>query len=321
MAKIIFALKDNKIVDIDSVENGLACGCKCIACGEDLIARNNGIVREHHFAHHGCEDISECYDKSIISVIEEGFNRSKRILLPSLTVTSGDEHQEIVKNGKQFEYCDVEVLKRKKVESGGYYTLLLLTDKNGNKLEVVVSCGVKNNGEYTNKKLENSRIEFVLDAVEIFNIEDLNKILGEGLLDSKWIYNRKAEEVKRKLLEQKYSTENNYVKDESSLRTRFHQKNSNVRNSSNDRNDDSAIRRELKIRIQDRGIAEKLPQGYCPYCGNRLKIFSDGGYDILQCSICSFRADVDRVKKTVEFRKKFGDKSIVILPIPKMFFE
>jgi len=38
------------IVYISEVPRGLACQCRCVACGEPLIARQ-GAVREHHFAH------------------------------------------------------------------------------------------------------------------------------------------------------------------------------------------------------------------------------------------------------------------------------
>lgn len=217
-----------------------------------------------------------------------------------------------------FEYFDVEVIQRKKAKNGGYYTLLLLTDKKGNKLELVVSCGVKNKDEYTITESDNSRIEITLDSVEVFRLEDLNKILREGTLNIEWVYNRKAEAIRKE-----WQKNNDFnIKDDSVKTSRFYKKTNSVQNKSfktRDNDSDSKIMKELKIKFQESGIKENLPQGMCPYCGNALKVFSDIEFDVLRCSICTFKAEIDRSNNTVSFIKKFGDRSKVVLPIPKKF--
>lgn len=42
---------NHKLVYIDDVDNGYTCNCTCPCCGEKLIAKNEGKIREHHFAH------------------------------------------------------------------------------------------------------------------------------------------------------------------------------------------------------------------------------------------------------------------------------
>lgn len=44
-------LSDGRLVGVDSVPNGAACGCVCPGCRGALIARNGGLFKIAHFAH------------------------------------------------------------------------------------------------------------------------------------------------------------------------------------------------------------------------------------------------------------------------------
>ncbi len=49
---IRYALDLNgQLVHVDNVPNGSKCGCRCPACNEPLIAKNNGTKKVHHFSH------------------------------------------------------------------------------------------------------------------------------------------------------------------------------------------------------------------------------------------------------------------------------
>ena len=304
MSKMTFALKEGKLVDIDSVDNGLACGCKCLACDADLVARNNGVVREHHFAHRGGKEPSSGYDKSIVSLTGDVINKSGKLFLPPLSIQNSNESKEIVKKGFLFEYCNVDVLDRREAKGGGYYTLLLLTDKKGNKLEVIVSCGVKTKSEYVLGTFENSRIEIMLDTVEIYKLEDLNKILTDGILNSQWIYSKKAEYTKRKMRE---------------TSPRIYR--ASTFSSDKDSSNSGGISKEAFIREEARGIKDRLPKGICPYCAKSLKVLATNDFEMLCCSssICSFKAEINRVENTIEFREKYGERTKIVLPIPEKF--
>ncbi len=54
-----------KLVNIDEVENGNACQCFCPACHEPLIAKNNGDIREHHFAHKSGTECEHAYESML----------------------------------------------------------------------------------------------------------------------------------------------------------------------------------------------------------------------------------------------------------------
>ncbi len=36
---------------VEDVANGLACGCTCPVCGDPMVAKNEGLIQSHHFAH------------------------------------------------------------------------------------------------------------------------------------------------------------------------------------------------------------------------------------------------------------------------------
>lgn len=63
---ITYALDSkNHIVHVDKVPNGLACNCHCPKCNELLVAKNNGKVKKHHFAHQSNTDCKYAYETTL----------------------------------------------------------------------------------------------------------------------------------------------------------------------------------------------------------------------------------------------------------------
>lgn len=56
---------DGVLWDIEDVPNGNACGCICPACGEPLMAKNQGTVRMHHFAHQSGTECEYAYESML----------------------------------------------------------------------------------------------------------------------------------------------------------------------------------------------------------------------------------------------------------------
>lgn len=74
---------DGKLVNIDTVPNGLSCNCVCPGCHETLIAKNGGEKKEHHFAHKSNKDCPSGNETAIHLlakeiILEEG-------LIPSIS--------------------------------------------------------------------------------------------------------------------------------------------------------------------------------------------------------------------------------------------
>jgi hypothetical protein len=66
---------NGRLVHVDTVENGLACGCRCPKCGESVIAKQSD-ENAHHFAHRsdslgvrtcsgGCETVPAGEDPTV----------------------------------------------------------------------------------------------------------------------------------------------------------------------------------------------------------------------------------------------------------------
>ena len=49
----IYALKDDKLVHVDTGPTGLKCGCICSKCKGLLVAENGGKIQAQHFTHLG----------------------------------------------------------------------------------------------------------------------------------------------------------------------------------------------------------------------------------------------------------------------------
>lgn len=59
--------QNNELVFIDDVENGEKCNCTCPSCGEKMIAKNNGKIKDHHFAHSSGSDC-EGYRETLLHI-------------------------------------------------------------------------------------------------------------------------------------------------------------------------------------------------------------------------------------------------------------
>lgn len=85
-----FGFRDEKIVEISSVENGLACNCFCPCCRKRLVARK-GNINEYHFAHFDSEDCNGGIETALHILAIEILEKHKRIVLPSVYLTNSAE--------------------------------------------------------------------------------------------------------------------------------------------------------------------------------------------------------------------------------------
>lgn len=94
---------NHKLVHADSVENGLACNCTCPCCGEKMIAKNNGEIKDHHFAHSSGSDCAG-YKESLFHIwSKQIIEEKKEFTIP--------KYKRVV-SGKKLKFSSVEIEQR-----------------------------------------------------------------------------------------------------------------------------------------------------------------------------------------------------------------
>lgn len=81
--RLTFALNaEGRLVYIDEVANGNACGCRCPHCHGALIARNEGTISQHHFAHVSGLDCEKGKETALHLLTKEIVCAEHAIMLP-----------------------------------------------------------------------------------------------------------------------------------------------------------------------------------------------------------------------------------------------
>lgn len=99
-----------RMVSIECVDNGLACNCICPKCQQPLIAKNEGEIRQKHFAHQGVYGNNTthiCHNYYITAL----HRLSEQIILDHKSIMAPAYKEEI--QAHRILFTDVEVEERK----------------------------------------------------------------------------------------------------------------------------------------------------------------------------------------------------------------
>ena len=77
--------KDGALVHVDEVPNGKNCDCICPHCKSELIAKNGGEQKIHHFAHSNGADCSGAIESALHLMAKEVLLKTQSIYLPPLS--------------------------------------------------------------------------------------------------------------------------------------------------------------------------------------------------------------------------------------------
>lgn len=106
MQKLLYALRDNELISVDSVERGRKCNCICPYCKQPLIAKK-GNYRIHHFAHDKDSSCEHGYETSLHLLAKEILSESKTIVLPALK--RGSRNKLVLEESMEVEILDVRL--------------------------------------------------------------------------------------------------------------------------------------------------------------------------------------------------------------------
>lgn len=73
---------EGKLVYVDDIPNGAKCNCHCADCGGELIAKNNGKIKHHHFAHANGNDSLKCSQTALHLLAKEIIAEEKMVPIP-----------------------------------------------------------------------------------------------------------------------------------------------------------------------------------------------------------------------------------------------
>jgi hypothetical protein len=93
--KVPFGKKaDDRLYDVDEVENGRACDCHCPYCGVLLVAKH-GDVNRHHFAHYGAPSCEYGFEAGVRLAVKEVLDRRRQIRLPAVVMDFGENLRDV----------------------------------------------------------------------------------------------------------------------------------------------------------------------------------------------------------------------------------
>ena len=79
------------MLHVSEVESGLACGCRCAACGGVLVARK-GAINEHHFGHHASQPCRTAVETALHKLAKQILEERRELLLPAVDARDRGRH-------------------------------------------------------------------------------------------------------------------------------------------------------------------------------------------------------------------------------------
>lgn len=187
---------------VDDVETGLKCNCVCPCCGKEVVAKNQGKKKEHHFAHSKGADCAGARMTALHMLAQNVLEEKKQVLLPSYKGTYYQKAPIL----KTFDHIDLEEI-CKNEDSTRRPDCIGYNEGKTQNLWIEIYCRHKiddvKKEDIINRKQYCIEIDFSDLLKTNYTKEEVEKRLIEDSSHSKWICCPKWDEEDKKLREQK----------------------------------------------------------------------------------------------------------------------
>ncbi len=190
MKYLQFALRNNELVSIYDVSNGLACDCVCPECGATLIARQ-GSNRTYHFAHYKSEECEKGIETALHLLGKRIVEQTKRLFVPRIpgiekSVGKVTEYDEAIEEKRIDGSIKPDVQLRARMNLWGAGLVL--------NVEIRVSHAVDDAKKYKLLELGIPTVEIDLSNISTdYTEESIEQLILCGK-NTKWIYSPRAKQ-------------------------------------------------------------------------------------------------------------------------------
>lgn len=210
-----YANRSGILVHVSEATRGAACGCVCVVCGGDLLAKK-GQLRKHHFAHSSETNCTGAAETVLHLLSKELIEEMGSMTIPSYhfqksrKLKNGFEvsHEQSIVNGGVVTIDSVDL---ETSESGFVPDVVLHSGHKKLIIEIAVTNRVKREKL---RRIRNSNlpaIEIWLDEEDaLLSKEELKLKLSEDVASKNWLFHPKQREAERTYLKKLRDAIRNY---------------------------------------------------------------------------------------------------------------
>lgn len=201
--KTAYALKNGQLTHISNVSRGLACGCICVECKGQLIAKK-GSEKVHHFAHEADSNCIGAAETALHLLCKELFKELNSIVLPQYNFSKERKlkrnyhvitHEKIVVKGGEASITRTFI-----EQAEERFKPDITLESNSKKLfvEIAVTHKVDRNKLRHIRKCGFPAIEIHLDLADaLLSRDELRNKLQTDLTSKRWLFHPKQREAER----------------------------------------------------------------------------------------------------------------------------